>query len=294
MKQGIKIGIGILLFGLSLLLFFYPNFRELQMDRTVDQTIEQFEAARQETSHSDPATDELYQELQAYNQSLIANGQTLTDAWDYEQAPIAVDHMPSDSIIGCIEIPDMDVRLPLLLGASEANMAKGAAVMSQTSMPIGGPDTNCVIAGHRGYRGSPYFRNIERLQVGSAVYITNPWTTLEYTVTGFEIILPSDLDAVLIQPGKDMVTLLTCHPYASQGEYRYVVYCQRTETVTQEQLATLQNAPSTVYISDQAAQSDTYMQLEDVLRIALPAAVAAIVLGVLAVRCYQKHRKKQK
>lgn len=291
MKQGIKIGIGILLFSVSLLLFFYPNFRELQMDRTVDQTIGQFQAAQETTGQSE--SDALYQQLQAYNQSLTANGQTLTDAWDYEQAPITVEYMPSDGIIGYIEIPDMDVRLPLLLGASEENMAKGAAVLSQTSMPIGGESTNCVIAGHRGYRGSPYFRNIQRLQVGSAVYVTNPWETLEYTVVGFQIILPSDLDAVLIQPGKDMVTLLTCHPYASRGEYRYVVYCQRADTVSPEQLVALQNAPSTVYISDQAAQSDAYMRLEDILRIALPAMVAAIILAALLLRLI-KCRKKRK
>ena len=289
MKQGIKIGIGILLFSVSLLLFFCPNIRELQMSRTVDQTIEQFQAAQETTGQSE--SDALYQQLQAYNQSLTANGQTLTDAWDYEQAPITVEYMPSDGIIGYIEIPDMDVRLPLLLGASEENMAKGAAVLSQTSMPIGGESTNCVIAGHRGYRGSPYFRNIQRLQVGSAVYVTNPWETLEYTVTGFDIIQPSDLDAILIQPGKDMVTLLTCHPYASRGEYRYVVYCQRADTVTQEQLALAEeNAQNNVYLTDQAAQSDTYMQIEDTLRIALPAAVAAMILAALVLR-FIKRRK---
>lgn len=289
MKKGIKIVIGVILLGLSLLLFFYPNIRELQMSHTVDQTIEQFETA-QETGQSE--ADVLYQELQAYNQSLMANGQTLTDAWDYEQAPITVEHMPSEAIIGYIEIPDMDVRLPLLLGASEENMAKGAAVLSQTSMPIGGESTNCVIAGHRGYRGSPYFRNIQRLQVGSAVYITNPWETLEYTVMEIQIILPSDLDAVLIRPGQDMVTLLTCHPYASQGEYRYVVYCQRADTVTQEQLALAEeNAQNNVYLTDQAAQSDTYMQIEDTLRIALPAAVAAVILAALVLRLIKRRKQ---
>lgn len=289
MKKGIKIGIGVLLLGLSLLFFFYPNIRELQMSHTVDQTIEQFQAT-QGTDQSE--ADVLYQELQAYNQSLIANGQTLTDAWDYEQAPITVEHMPSDAIIGYIEIPDMDVRLPLLLGASEENMAKGATVMSQTSMPIGGESTNCVIAGHRGYRGSPYFRNIQRLQVGSAVYVTNPWETLEYTVMEIQIILPSDLDAILIQPGKDMVTLLTCHPYASHGEYRYVVYCQRADTVTQEQLALAEeNAQNNMYLTEQATQSDTYMQIEDTLRIALPAAVAAVILAALVLRLIKRRKQ---
>lgn len=252
-SKGIRIGISILLLALAALIYFYPTLRDWQIAQTVEQTKEQFAAAQEtEAASTSKEDDPLYQELLAYNQSLIDGGQTLTDAWDYEQAPIALEDMPD--IIGYIEIPDMDVTLPLLLGASADNLAKGAAVLSQTSMPIGGENTNCVIAAHRGYRGSPYFRNIQQLQIGSAVYITNPWETLEYTVTEIRIIYPSDLDAVLIQPGKDMITLLTCHPYMSDGQYRYVVYCQRTGTISQEDLPSSSSA-SALYVADHQKKS---------------------------------------
>lgn len=85
--------------------------------------------------------------------------------------PVNLDELKSkDGAIGYIDIPDMDVKLPLYIGASEKNMALGAAILSETSMPIGGESTNCVISGHRGYRGAPYFKDIELLKKGSKVY----------------------------------------------------------------------------------------------------------------------------
>lgn len=106
-------------------------------------------------------------------------------------------------------------------------MADGAAVLSQTSIPIGGKNTNAVIAGHRGWVGASYFRYITDLEVGDEVIITNLWETMTYTVSGVRIIDPTSVDDILIREGKDMITLLTCHPYASGGKQRYLVFCER-------------------------------------------------------------------
>ena len=57
--------------------------------------------------------------------------------------------------------------------------------------------------------------------------MTNPWETLRYEVAEIQIVSPDDIDAILIQPGRDMITLLTCHPPNSGGKYRYLVYCER-------------------------------------------------------------------
>ena len=62
--------------------------------------------------------------------------------------------------------------------------------------------------------------------------ITNLWGTLTYKVREIKIISPDDIESILIQPGKDMITLLTCHPYASGGKYRYLVYCDRVTEQT--------------------------------------------------------------
>jgi LPXTG-site transpeptidase (sortase) family protein len=132
-----------------------------------------------------------------------------------------------DAAIGTVSTPTLDLELPLYLGAGKEQMAKGAAVLGGTSLPIGGKSTNCVIAGHRGYRGIPYFRNLDRLDMGDEVIVTNFWGTLTYSVTGTQIIQPNDLDAILIENGKDKITPLTCHPY-TVGTKRLLIFCERT------------------------------------------------------------------
>lgn len=123
----------------------------------------------------------------------------------------------------------MELTMPVYLGASDTHLAAGAAVLGNTSAPIGGANTNCVIAGHRGWRGADYFRHIDRLQVGDTITLTNLWKTLTYTVADIQIIQPHEVEKIKIQPNRDLLTLLTCHPYASGGRQRYVVYCVRTE-----------------------------------------------------------------
>lgn len=132
-------------------------------------------------------------------------------------------------IIGVLEIPAMELTMPVYLGASDVHLAAGAAVLGNTSAPIGGDNTNCVIAGHRGWKGADYFRHIDRLAAGDTVTLTNLWETLTYTVADIQIIQPHEVDKIKIQPNRDLLTLLTCHPYASGGRQRYVVYCERTE-----------------------------------------------------------------
>ena len=123
----------------------------------------------------------------------------------------------------------MELTMPVYLGASDDHLTAGAAVLGNTSAPIGGNNTNCVIAGHRGWRGADYFRHIDKLAVGDTVKLTNLWETLTYTVADIQIIQPHEVDMIKIQQGRDLLTLLTCHPYASGGKQRYVVYCERTE-----------------------------------------------------------------
>lgn len=117
--------------------------------------------------------------------------------------------------------------MPIYLGATNQHMADGAAHLSQTSLLIGGENTNCVIAGHRSYGGASYFRYIEKLQIGDIVTATNLWEQLTYQVAKIKIIYPYQVEEILIQPGRELLTLLTCHPYASGGKQRYLVICER-------------------------------------------------------------------
>ena len=172
----------------------------------------------------------LWEEMLAYNRQIWKEKQSgLCDSWSYQQPAFTLgDYGLEDEVFGVISIPAIDLEMPLYLGATSSRLTKGAAQLSQTSLPIGGMNTNCVIAGHRGFNGAIYFRYVTDLKPGDEVIITNLWETLTYTVTETQVILPNEVDQILIQEGRDMITLLTCHPYASGGKQRYLVMCERT------------------------------------------------------------------
>ena len=174
---------------------------------------------------------ELLADLQAYNRRIYDEKQSGLVDLEACEAPAAdlTAYGVEDEIIGVLEIPAMELTMPVYLGASDEHLAAGAAVLGNTSAPIGGDDTNCVIAGHRGWKGADYFRHIDRLQVGDTVTLTNLWKTLTYAVADIQIIQPHEADKIKIQQNRDLLTLITCHPYASGGKQRYVVYCERTE-----------------------------------------------------------------
>lgn len=172
---------------------------------------------------------ELLADLQAYNQRIYAEKQrnlTNLEACEVPAADLTA-YGIEDEIIGVLEMPTMELTMPVYLGASDGHLAAGATVLGNTSAPIGGVNTNCVIAGHRGWYGADYFRHIDRLQAGDMVTVTNLWETLTYTVVDIQIIQPDQVNRIKIQPGRDLLTLITCHPYASGGRQRLVVYCER-------------------------------------------------------------------
>ena len=205
----------------------WPTFTDSRLESHAEEAAQTFlEERKPEQKHS-----ELLADLQAYNQRIYAEKQSgLVDLEACEEpAADLTAYGIADEIIGVLEIPAMELTMPVYLGASDDHLAAGAAVLGNTSAPIGGDNTNCVIAGHRGWKGADYFRHIDRLQAGDTVRLTNLWETLAYTVADIQIIQPHEVDKIKIQQGRDLLTLLTCHPYASGGRQRYVVYCERTE-----------------------------------------------------------------
>ena len=188
--------------------------------------------AAEETTAEPPeperAYPELYAAMQDYNAEIYAGGQSgLTDPFAYEEAPLDLAaYGYDDDVLAVLWIPRLNLELPVYLGASRENMAKGAALLGQTSMPLGGENTNTVLAAHRGYYGAEMLRNVQQIQVGDKIQLTTPWDTLIYRVAELKIIDPADISSVLIQPGRDLLTLSTCHPY-TQNYQRYLVIAER-------------------------------------------------------------------
>jgi len=180
-----------------------------------------------ENPDEETAADRLYAKLRQENERLYADGQAgLKDAFSYQQPAVDLSKYGiEDNCIGFIDIPRISMELPIYLGANTENMAKGAVHLTQTSYPIGGENTNCVIAAHRG-TSLVMFRNIHKIQIGDEVTIRNFRETLVYRAVETKIISPSDIGEILIQPGRDLVTLISCNPLGHNYQ-RYVVYCER-------------------------------------------------------------------
>ena len=226
--------IALIVLGIGMCL--YPTARSEMIHKETISYQKEVDAAYKENKKAgkNKESDSFYQSIKKYNEDIYKNKQKdLKDAFSCTWFPIPLDGF-KDERCGYIKIPAMDVELPLYVRATDENMAKGAAVLGNTSLPIGGKNTNSVIAGHRGYHGAPYFREIERLKTGDRVYIKNPWEKLTYVVKNIKIVYPDDSDEIHIQPGKDMITLLTCHPYRSHGKYRYLVFCERDTSASSE------------------------------------------------------------
>lgn len=204
----------------------WPMFTRHRLQADTNAAVQEFLNERNESEQQYP---ELLEALQEYNRQLYAEKQCNLVDLEACETPAAdlTAYGIEDKIIGVLEIPVMELTMPVYLGASDNHLAVGAAALGNTSTPIGGANTNCVIAGHRGWKGTDYFRHIDRLEVGDTVKLTNLWETLTYTVMDIQIIQPHEVDMIKIQQGCDLLTLLTCHPYASGGKQRYVVYCER-------------------------------------------------------------------
>ena len=207
--------------GLLALLWPVASGHRLQADMS--------EAAQSFLGEARQPYPELLSDLQAYNERIYAERQVgLTDAAACEEPAVLLrDYGAEDEIIGVLEIPALELVMPVFLGASNSHLDAGAAVLGNSSSPIGGINTNCVVAGHRGWHGADYFRHLDKLAVGDMITITNLWETLTYAVVDMQIIQPHEVEKIKIQPGRDLLTLITCHPYASGGRQRLVVYCER-------------------------------------------------------------------
>ena len=166
--------------------FTYPIVLKIAFNMQADKAIVQFESIITDELPTNNALPyaELRKAMFAYNEELYLSGQSgLIDQLSYEVPDFLLsDYGINSDILGYITIPKIDVKLPIYNGASEKNMAKGATYLANTSLPVGGDNTNCVIAAHTRYKGIHMFKRITELEIGDEIYITNLWETLVYKV----------------------------------------------------------------------------------------------------------------
>lgn len=168
---------------------------------------------------SSEETLEKFKQAEEYNHSLT-NNVIITDPFDekaykkiganYENA-LNVD---GNGLIGYIDIPKINVYLPIYHGTTEKILAKGAGHLQNTSLPVGGESTHSVISAHTAYPGETFFDYLTDMQEGDEFYVHVLDRVLKYEVDSIKVVLPEETDDLRVIRGEDHVTLLTCTPYS--------------------------------------------------------------------------------
>ena len=130
----------------------------------------------------------------------------------------ALKDLPSNAffmehMLGVIEIPKINVSLPIFDQTTEIFLQKGTSLLEESSYPTGGKNTHAVLSGHRGLPEAKLFTDLPKLKKGDQFFIPINGKTLAYQVEKIQVVLPDEVDSLGIQKGRDLVTLLTCTPY---------------------------------------------------------------------------------
>lgn len=229
----------LLFFLAGALVFLYPTISDWIAQKTSRVEIEQYNAVVSDMTDAQSA--EMLKHAQEYNEKL--SGSAITDPFsDTSSSTDSNDYDSlldmSNGIMAYIEIPSINVYLPIYHGTDSETLEKGAGHIQGTSFPVGGKGTHAVIAGHTGLPGKMLFTNLDQLQNSDTFTIHVLGKELTYQVDQILVVEPDDTSALQIDSNKDYVTLLTCTPYGV-NTHRLLVRgvrvedAQKTDTVSE-------------------------------------------------------------
>ena len=233
----------------SAVCFLYPAISNAINEQYNESRIDDYNNNVDSISQED--LDDYFSVAEKYNNALAADVSTddskLSILSHYDEI-LDLD----DGVMGYVEIPSINVRLPIYHGESEDVLTKGAAHLEHTSFPIGGESTHVCISAHCGYPTQKFFDDIDELENGDEIYIYVLDRTLKYTVTGTDVVEPDDSSKLEVVQGKDLLTLVTCTPYGVNS-HRLLVHAERApfEAATSDSAATVSQVTRTVPKSHQ-------------------------------------------
>ena len=209
-----KRGLALLLIVGGAGLFVYPRLQMVLADRSQTIAIGNYEEGV--SGYDEKWKEGELEKARAYNNSLsevafpdpFGHGGSLETAGDYEEI-LNVDR----GMMGVLEIPCIEVELPIYHGIAEDVLQKGVGHISQTAFPVGGEGNHTVLSTHRGLPDARLFTDLDELEPGDAFYIRVLGNNLAYEVDQVEVVDPGDVSLLKPEEGKDYVTLLTCTPY---------------------------------------------------------------------------------
>ena len=226
----------IFLAGLSLLL--YPlvanqwnNYRQKQLLSGYEQTVSQKEEANEIDYDAELKKAVAYNE--ALLPSILPDSFAIAEASEEDQVYMNTLNIAGDGMMGSVEIPKINIKLPIYHTTDEEVLKQAAGHLEGSSLPCGGESTHAVISAHRGLPSASLFTDLDQLKEGDHFLIHVLNETLSYEVDKISVVKPEDTSALVVEDGKDLVTLLTCTPYGVNTE-RLLVRGHRIPYVEQE------------------------------------------------------------
>lgn len=256
--------IGLLFFaGVAAIL--YPSFSNLLSLFTANTTIAQYKEQVEKMPEND--IQDLFRNARKFN-SELARGKVDKDLEKCLNG--------TDDIMCYLEIPKINVYLPVYFGTSDEVLEKGCGYIQNTSLPIGGESTHSVISGHTGLPTAEMLTELDRIQNGDVFYIHILGEVLAYQVDNVNRVFPNDTESLKIIDGEDHLTLVTCTPYGINDRRLLVRGTRIPYTPDSETSA----SPTAVQPSSENGMDQSI--IEQILFI-VGIAVAAIVVFVIAV-----------
>ncbi len=274
MKSRIYTIVLVLIFLVGLGLLLYP---------TVSDYWNSFTSSRAITHYSDEVANmnrELYQQIlgeaQAYNQSLVgrSNSYLLSDAQKAEYERLL--NIDGTGVMGYVEVPSIKVSLPIYHGTEESVLQVAIGHLEWSSLPVGGASSHCVISGHRGLPSAKLFSDLDEVVEGDIFIMRVLDETFTYEVDQILIVEPQDTEALLIQEGEDLCTLVTCTPYGI-NTHRLLVRGHRIDNLAES---------NTIRITSDA------MQIEPI--IVAPIVAMPMILILVSMVLFGGGKKKKK
>ena len=207
----------IFLAGLSLLLYpLVANQWNNHRQKLLISNYERIVADKEAAGNIDYAAE--MKKAEAYNDALLPS--ILPDSFAVAEAQTEADssyenilNIAGDGMMGIVEIPKIDIKLPIYHGTSDEVLQKAAGHLEGSSLPIGGESTHAVISAHRGLPSASLFTDLDQLEIGDHFLIHVLDETLCYEVDQILVVDPEDTSALAVEDGEDLMTLLTCTPY---------------------------------------------------------------------------------
>lgn len=226
----------IFLAGLSLLLYPFVanqwnNYRQKQLISGYEQAVSEKEAAEGIDYDAERKKAEDYNE--ALLPCVLPDSFALAESSGVDPVYMNTLNIAGDEMMGSVEIPKIDIKIPIYHTTEEDVLNKGAGHLEGSSLPVGGANTHAVISAHRGLPSASLFTDLDQLKEGDHFLIHVLNETLCYEVDKISVVKPEDTSALAVEDGQDLVTLLTCTPYGVNTE-RLLVRGHRVPYVEEE------------------------------------------------------------